>query len=44
MVLVRRSRLYDMGPFEVLEKVDENAYRFGLPPYMHIYSIVNVEN
>jgi len=27
-----------------LEKVDDNAYKFNLPPYMHIYSIANVEN
>jgi hypothetical protein len=32
------------GPFEVLEKVGDNAYRLNLPPYMHIYSVVNVEN
>ena len=31
-------------PFEVLEKVGDNAYILNLPPYMHIYSIVNVEN
>jgi hypothetical protein len=32
------------GPFEILEKVGDNAYRLSLPPYMHIYSVVNVEN
>jgi hypothetical protein len=32
------------GPFEVLEKVGDNAYRLSLPPYMRIYSVVNVEN
>jgi hypothetical protein len=32
------------GPFEVVEKVGDNSYRFSLPPYMHIYSVVNVEN
>ena len=32
------------GPFEVLKKVGDNAYRLSLPPYMHIYSVVNVEN
>jgi len=31
-------------PFEVLEKVDDNAYRLSLPPYMHMYLVVNVEN
>ena len=32
------------GPFDVLEKVGNNAYILSLPPYMHIYSVVNVEN
>jgi hypothetical protein len=32
------------GPFEVLEKVGNNVYRLGLPPYMCIYLVVNVEN
>ena len=32
------------GPFEVLEKVENNAYRLSLPPYMRIYLVVNVEN
>jgi hypothetical protein len=27
-----------------LEKVGDNTYRLILPPHMHIYSIVNVEN
>jgi hypothetical protein len=32
------------GPFEVLQKVGDSAYRPSLPPYMCIYSVVNVEN
>jgi hypothetical protein len=32
------------GPFEVLEKVGDNAYRLSLHPYMCMYSVVNVEN
>ena len=31
------------GPFEVLEKVGDNAYKLSIPPYMHIYSVVNVD-
>jgi hypothetical protein len=27
-----------------LEKVGDNSYRLSIPPYMHIYSIMNVEN
>ncbi len=32
------------GPFEILEKVGDNVYMIILPPYMHIYFVVNVEN
>ena len=32
------------GPFEILEKVGDNANQLSLPPYMCIYSVVNVEN
>jgi hypothetical protein len=32
------------GPFTILEKSDTNAFRLDLPPYMQIYSVVNVEN
>ena len=32
------------GPFQILEKIGNNAFRLDLPPYMQIYSVVNVEN
>ena len=32
------------GPFDILEKLGDNAYILSLPPYMHIYLVVNVEN
>jgi hypothetical protein len=32
------------GPFTILEKIDTNTFRLDLPPYMQIYSIVNIEN
>jgi hypothetical protein len=32
------------GPFTILEKSGTNAFRLDLPPYMHICSVVNVEN
>jgi hypothetical protein len=28
----------------VLEKVGHNSYKLILPPYMHVYSVLNVEN
>ena len=31
------------GPFKILEKIGENAFRFDLLAYMHIYSIVNAD-
>ena len=27
-----------------MEKIGTNAFRLNLPPYMQIYSVVNVEN
>jgi hypothetical protein len=30
------------GPFKILEKIGSNAFWLDLPPYMQIYSIVNV--
>jgi len=32
------------GHFEVLEKVSDSSYRLILPPYMCIFSVVNVKN
>jgi hypothetical protein len=32
------------GPFIILEKSGTNAFRLDLPPYRHIYSVLNVEN
>ena len=32
------------GPFTILEKIGTNAFHLELPPYMQIYSVVNVEN
>lgn len=31
------------GPFRILEKIHENAFRLDLTAYMHIYSVVNVD-
>jgi hypothetical protein len=32
------------GPFTILEKSGTKDFRLDLPPYMHIYSVVNIEN
>ena len=32
------------GRFKILEKIGNNAFNLDLPPYMQIYSVVNVEN
>jgi hypothetical protein len=32
------------GPFTILEKSGTNTFRLYIPPYMHIYSVLNVEN
>ena len=42
--LGKKSKAMWYGPFEMLEKVGDNTYRLSLPPYMRIYSVVNVEN
>ncbi|XP_059067898.1 uncharacterized protein LOC131858618 [Cryptomeria japonica] len=40
----RKLKPIRYGPFEILEKIGTNAFHLNLPPYMHIYSVVNVEN
>jgi len=32
------------GPSKILEKIGNNAFKLDFPPYMKVYSIVNVEN
>jgi len=32
------------GPFKILEKICENDFRLDFPAYMHIYSMINIEN
>jgi hypothetical protein len=32
------------GPFEIIEKLNDNAFRMELPPYLQIRLVVNMEN
>jgi hypothetical protein len=32
------------GPFKIIDKIGNNAFRLDLPPYMKMYAVVNVEN
>ena len=32
------------GPFRILEKIGNNAFKLDVPSYMKIYVVVNVEN
>jgi len=32
------------GPFKIIDKIGENAFRLDLLAYIQIYSVVNVEN
>jgi hypothetical protein len=41
---IKKIKALQYGPFEVLEKVGDNTYKLSLPPYMRIYSVVNVDN
>ncbi|KAF5184174.1 Transposon ty3-i gag-pol polyprotein [Thalictrum thalictroides] len=32
------------GLFNILKKIGDNAFELDLPPYMHMYSVINAEN
>jgi hypothetical protein len=32
------------GPFTILEKIGTNSFHLNIPPYMQIYSVVNIDN
>jgi hypothetical protein len=32
------------GPFKIIDKIGNNAFRLDLPTYMQMYAVVNVEN
>ena len=39
----KNLKLIHYGPFKIIEKIGTNSFRMELPPYMQIYSLVNVE-
>jgi hypothetical protein len=41
---IKKLKPLRYGPFEIIEQVNENAFRLKLPSYMQINSVVNVEN
>lgn len=40
----KKLKLIRYGLFTIIEQVGDNAFLLNLPPYIKIYSIVNVEN
>jgi len=41
---VKKLKPIRYGPFKILEKIGENAFRLDLPTCMHIYSVVNADS
>jgi len=39
----KKLKLIRYGPFKILEKIGENAFRLDLPAYMHIYLVVSAD-
>ena len=39
----RKLKPIRYGPFTILDQVGNNAFWLDLPPYMQMYSVVNVE-
>ena len=40
----KKLKLIRYGPFKIIDKIGNNAFRLDLPPYMQMYTVVNVEN
>jgi len=40
----KKLRPIRYGPFTILEKTGDNAFRLDLPAYMQMYSVVNIGN
>jgi len=41
---VKKLKPIRYGPFEIVEQVNENAFRLNLSAYMNIYSIMNAKH
>ncbi len=40
----KKLKTIGYGPFKIVEKICHKAFQLNFPRYMHIYSVVNVEN
>ena len=40
----KKLRPIRYGPFRLREKIGTNAFHLDIPSYMHMYSVMNVEN
>jgi hypothetical protein len=40
----KKLKTIHYGSFTILEKSGTNGFRLDIPPYMQIYSVVNIEN
>lgn len=41
-LIARKFSVQRIGPFKILEKIGQNAYRLELPPFMKIHDVVSV--
>lgn len=39
----RKLKPLRYGPFRILEKIGDNAFKLDLPPYLGMYSVINAE-
>lgn len=40
----KKLKLIRYGSFTIIRQIDDNAFLLELPPYMQIYSIMNIKN
>ena len=40
----KKLKAIQYGPFKIIDKIGNNAFCLDLPPYMQMYTVVNIEN